>query len=115
MEAEGHVNYSYDDLFTRISKLLKDKNPALAGGQGGIKGQTPDVVKLGTTKTTWMNFNEMVEALDRKHEHLMSYIAAELGAEASLGPTNNLILQGRFSGKNIEILYKKYLNNFVVC
>ena len=53
-----------------------------------------------------MNFNEMVEAMDRKHEHVMSFISSELGAEASLGPVNNLILQGKFAGKNIEILYK---------
>ena len=86
MEAEGHVTYTYEDLLLRITKMLKDKNPSLAGGASALKGQTPDVVKLGTTKTSWMNFDAMVEALDRKHEHLMSYISAELGAEASLGP-----------------------------
>ena len=84
------------------------------GGKIGNR-ETADVVRLGTTKTSWMNFNEMVEAIDRKHEHLMSYICAELGAEASLGPTNNLILQGKFQGKNIQILYNKYLNNYVLC
>ena len=49
------------------------------------KNEDPHVVKLGTTKTSWLNFDTMCNAIDRKHEHLMSFIAAELGAEASLG------------------------------
>lgn len=57
-----------------------------------MKGEDPHVVKLGTTKTSWMNFDSMVTALDRKHEHVLSYIAAELGVEATLGPENNLII-----------------------
>lgn len=57
----------------------------------------------------------MVNAIDRKHEHLLSYISAELGVECVLGPENNLILQGRFVGKKIEVLYKKYLEQYVRC
>jgi translation initiation factor 2 beta subunit (eIF-2beta)/eIF-5 len=60
------------------------------------KNEDPHVVKLGTTKTSWLNFDTMCTAIDRKHEHLMSFIAAELGNECSLGPENNLIIQGKF-------------------
>ena len=52
----------------------------------------PHVVKLGTTKTTWLNFEQMCNAIDRKIEHVMSYVATELGAESNLGSENNLIL-----------------------
>jgi translation initiation factor 2 beta subunit (eIF-2beta)/eIF-5 len=38
----------------------------------------------------------MSDAIDRKYEHLMSFISSELGAESSLGPENNLIIQGKF-------------------
>lgn len=54
------------------------------------------MVKLGTTKTAWQNFDVMVNAIDRKHDHLLSFIAVELGVEGVLGPENNLILQGKF-------------------
>ena len=57
----------------------------------------------------------MCTALDRKHDHMMSFIAAELGTEATLGPENNMILQGKFQGKHIEKLYKKYLEYYVKC
>ena len=62
-----------------------------------------------------MNFDSMVTALDRKHDHMMSFIAAELGTEATLNSENNMILQGKFQGKHIERLYKKYLENYVKC
>jgi translation initiation factor 2 subunit 2 len=62
-----------------------------------------------------MNFDTMVNAIDRKHEHMMNYVAAELGTEATLGQDNNMILVGKFQGKHLEVLYKKYLDNYVKC
>lgn len=94
--AEGHEEYSYPDLLNRIDQLLRDKNPALAEGGKAKKEEDPHVVKLGTTKTTWINFDSMATSIDRKHEHLMSYIAAELGVEVTLGPENNMIIMGKF-------------------
>lgn len=113
--AEGHTEYNYLELLDRFSKLLRDKNPSLAEGQKLKKDEDPYIVNLGTTKTAWQNFDALVTAMDRKHDHVLSYIAAELGVEAVLGPENNLILQGRFKGKNIERLYNKYKENYVKC
>lgn len=113
--AEGHETYEYSFLLERISQSLRDKNPQLAESNKLKSNEDPHVVKLGTTKTAWQNFDSMVTALDRKHDHMMSYIAAELGTEATLGPENNMILQGKFQGKHIERLYKKYLEHYVKC
>jgi translation initiation factor 2 beta subunit (eIF-2beta)/eIF-5 len=57
----------------------------------------------------------MVTAIDRKHDHLLSFISTELGVEGVLGGENNLILQGKFQGKHIERLYKKYMEQYVRC
>ncbi len=54
------------------------------------------MVKIGTTKVSWQNFDSMVSAINRKHEHMMNYVAAELGTEATLGQENNMILVGKF-------------------
>lgn len=75
----------------------------------------PNVVRLGSTKTNWANFDAMVIALDRTHEHLMSFITTELGAEASLGLEMNMILQGIYRPRVVEKLYNKYLDNYVRC
>jgi len=93
----------------RISTQLKAKNPALAEAGKQTNKVYPNIVKLGTTKTNWLNFDAMVIALDRTHEHLMNYIAAELGTEASLGPENNMIIQGNYKISIVEKLYNKYL------
>jgi translation initiation factor 2 beta subunit (eIF-2beta)/eIF-5 len=91
LDVEGHVNYEYNDMYERIRKLLSDKNPQLAEGNKLKKDEEPYVVKM-STKTAWQNFDSMVTAIDRKHDHVMSFIATELGAEATLGQENNLIL-----------------------
>ena len=115
LAVEGHESYQYGDLLERISKLLRDKNPQLAEGSKLKNSEDPHVVKLGTTKTSWHNFDTMVTALDRKHDHMMSFIATELGTEATMGAENNMILLGKFQGKHIERLYKKYLEHYVKC
>jgi len=113
--AEGHVTYEYEDMLDRINALLKDKSQQLSEGSKLKSSEAPDVAKLGTTKTAWRNFDLMVTEIGRKHEHMMSYIAAELGCEATLGPDNIMILMGKFQGKHIERLYKKYLEHYVKC
>lgn len=92
LNVEGHSAYNYQELLERITKMLRDKNPQMAEATKGAKNEDPYVVALGTTKTAWQNFDSMVTAIDRKHEHLLSFIAAELGVEGVLGPENNLIL-----------------------
>lgn len=73
------------------------------------------MIKIGTTKTAWQNFDTMVNAIDRSHDHVQSFISAELGVEGVLGPENNLILMGKFQGKHILKLYKKYMEQYVKC
>jgi len=43
--------------------------------------------------------------MNRNVQHVLSYIAAELGTEAVLGQENQLIIKGKYPQKNIEKLY----------
>ena len=72
--------------------MLKSKTANVAEASKQIKTEDPYVIKLGTTKVSWQNFQSMCEAHDRKLDHMMSYISAETGVEATLGPENNMIL-----------------------
>ncbi len=92
LKTEGHNEYNYLELLERVIKQLKDKNPALQESGKLKQNEDPHVIKLGTTKTSWQNFGPMVAVLGRKPEHMTSYIAAELGVEATLGPEENMIL-----------------------
>ena len=95
--------------------MLKEKNQELLGGTMKQSKLTLNVGRLGTTKTNWANFDDIVKSIDRAHEHIMSFITTELGAEASFGPDMNLIIQGVYKLKVIEKLYNKYLDNYVKC
>ncbi len=81
--------------------MLKDKNPQVLESNKLSSTEDVQVVKLGTTKVSWQNFDSMVTAIDRKHDHMMQFVAAELGTEATLGQENNMILVGKFQGKHI--------------
>lgn len=102
-------------MLDRICKFLKDKNPQLAESSKLKKSEDPHVVKLGTTKTAWVNFDTIVTNMERKHEHVLSYIATELGVECVLSQDNNLIIQGNIMAKKVEGLYKRYILNYVRC
>lgn len=115
LKTEGHTEYNYNDLLERVVKQLKDKNPSLQESGKLKQTEDPHVIKLGTTKTSWQNFGPMCTLLNRKLDHMMSFVAAELGVEATLGPEENMILQGKFQGKHIEKLYKNYLALYVRC
>ena len=83
-------------MLERIGKLLKDKFGQGTGtgedGTGKTKKYEDPVVQRLATKTIWHNFDAMIKAIDRKHEHALSFVAAELGVEATLGTENNLII-----------------------
>ena len=64
--------------------MITVRNPVGDSGNKVNYKVDPIVGRLGTTKTLWQNFDAMVTAVDRTHEHLMSYIMAELGAEGNL-------------------------------
>ena len=93
---EGHQSYEYSELLERITEQLKGKIGVSGPATAITRAEEVQVVKIGTTKVSWQNFDAMVTAIDRKHEHMMNYVAAELGTEAILGKENNMIILGKF-------------------
>ena len=115
LKMEGYKEYTYDELLDRAINQIKSKNPGFGQAAKKIEREDPYVVKIGTTKSCWSNFESMCNAIARKPEHLMSFIAAELGAECRLGGESQLIVTGRFQTKVMEKLYKKYIEHYVTC
>ena len=112
---EGHNEYQYADLLTRVIDVIKGSNPDIISSRTKVEREDPYVVRVGTTKSCWTNFESMSNSLSRKPEHLMSFVAAELGAECRLGGESQLIVQGKFSTKVMEKLYKRYIESYVTC
>ena len=45
----------------------------------------------------------------------LRYFSAEFGAEASLAGEGQLVVKGRFTGKQVETLLRKYISTYVTC
>ncbi len=61
--AEG--DYTYDELLTRVFNIMREKNPELmAGEKKRFTMRPPQVVKIGTKKTSFANFSEICKMYD---------------------------------------------------
>merc|ERR1712039_312252 len=70
----------------------------------------PQVVKVGTKKTAFVNFTEIAKMLHRQPKHLLSFLTAELGTPgAAIDGNDQLILKGRFQQKHIENVLRRYI------
>jgi translation initiation factor 2 subunit 2 len=106
--------YAYEDLLHRIHEIIEDKNPALSSRKKYTM-KPPEIVRVGSKKVGWTNFGQICTLMDRGVEHVMAYFSAEFGAEASLAGEGQLVVKGRFTGKQVETLLRKYISTYVTC
>ena len=111
---DAGTDYSYVELLDRMFKLLHKNNPALADRKRHTLPH-PQLMRAGVRKTMWANFQQTCQIIHRSPEHLMSFVAAELGSEASLDGSQRLILKGRYVPKQAESLLKRYIIEYVTC
>ena len=75
----------------------------------------PAVEKLLGKRSLWSNFDETCNTLERKPEHLLQYVSAELNTDCSLNSEQQLVMKGKVTNKQIESVLKKYISNFLLC
>jgi len=75
----------------------------------------PQLVRVGTKKTMWVNYETIYKLLRRTQDHLRDFLLAELGTEGSIDGSQRLILKGRYTPKQLESLLKKYILEYVTC
>lgn len=109
-------DYYYNELVDRIYGILKTKNPQLCTEKNKrIVMKPPQVYREGTTKTNFANFQDICNTMNRPPEHVQSFLLSEMGSTASIDGNGCLIIKGKFQGKGIENLLKKYLQEYVIC
>jgi len=95
---------------------LKENNPDLAKSKKTkyvIK--PPEVLREGTKKTVWANFQEICDAMHRQSDHVLAYAQTELGTTSSIDGNQRLVIKGRFQPKQIEIVIRHYIADYVTC
>nr|CAD7198998.1 unnamed protein product [Timema douglasi]CAD7406093.1 unnamed protein product [Timema poppensis]CAD7429248.1 unnamed protein product [Timema monikensis]CAD7442461.1 unnamed protein product [Timema bartmani]CAD7595379.1 unnamed protein product [Timema genevievae] len=109
-------DYTYDELLTRVFDIMRDKNPDMVTGKKQkFVMRPPQVVRIGTKKTSFANFTEICKTLHRQPKHLLDFLLAELGTSGSVDGNNQLIIKGRFQQKQIENVLRRYIKEYVTC
>jgi len=109
-------DYTYDELLTRVFDIMRAKNPDMvAGEKKKFVMKPPQVLRIGTKKTSFANFSDICKILHRQTKHLLAFLLAELGTSGSVDGSNQLIIKGRFQQKQIENVLRRYIREYVTC
>ncbi|CAO1356780.1 unnamed protein product [Diamesa serratosioi] len=109
-------DYSYDELLNRVFEIILEKNPEMAAGRKPkFVMRPPQVLRVGTKKTSFANFTEICKTLHRQPKHLLDFLLAELGTSGSVDGNSQLIIKGRFQPKQIENVLRRYIKEYVTC
>jgi translation initiation factor 2 subunit 2 len=93
---------------------LHENNPELSDRKRHTM-KPPQVMRVGTKKTLWANFQENCQMMHRNPEHVLQFTLAELGTEGSIDGNQRLVIRGRYVPKDIESLLRKYIAEYVTC
>jgi translation initiation factor 2 subunit 2 len=107
-------SYTYSQLLNRVVDFLHANNPDLIEKRRYTM-KPPQLMRVGTKKTLWVNFQEICKTMRRNPEHLFQFMMAELGTEGSIDGNQRLVIRGKFVPKYIESLLRKYIGEYVTC
>nr|CCA22173.1 eukaryotic translation initiation factor 2 subunit beta putative [Albugo laibachii Nc14] len=107
--------YSYEqELLTRIMTKLHENNPELSDRKRHTM-KPPQLMRVGTKKTLWVNFQEICQMMHRNPDHVLQFTLTELGTEGSIDGNQRLVIRGRYVPKYIESVLRKYITEYVTC
>lgn len=98
----------------RLYERIHAHNPDI-GSSKKYTMSVPQVARVGSRKTCWINFVDHCQRMNRDHKHVLSFVLSELGTEGSLDGKNQLIIKGKYINKKLESLLKKYIGIYVAC
>ncbi|XP_015790261.1 eukaryotic translation initiation factor 2 subunit 2 [Tetranychus urticae] len=109
-------DYLYEELLARAFCIIKEKNPDIISGEKKrLVMRPPQILRVGTKKTSFANFLDICKSLHRLPKHLQAFLLAELGTSGSVDANNQLIIKGRFQQKQIENVLRRYIKEYVAC
>jgi len=113
-EDDRKAEYSYTELLDRVIDLIHSNNPDLIEKKRRNM-KPPQLTRVGTKKTLWVNFQEICTMMQRNPEHVFQFFMAELGTEGSIDGSQRLVIRGKYVPKYIESLLRKYIVEYITC
>jgi translation initiation factor 2 subunit 2 len=108
------ADYTYEDMLDRVMGILHAQNPDLIEKKRRTM-KPPQLTRVGTKKTLWVNFQEICTMMQRSPQHVFQFFMAELGTEGSIDGNQRLVIRGKYVPKYIESLLRKYIVEYVTC
>lgn len=109
-------DYTYDELLSRVFDIMREKNPEMiAGDKKRFVMRPPQVLRVGTRKTSFANFADICRLLHRQPKHVLAFLLAELGTSGSVDGNNQLLIRGKYTQKQIENVLRRYIKEYVTC
>ena len=113
-EDDQPPSYSYNFLLQRVFNFLQQNNAGLIE-KTRYTMKPPQLMKVGTKKTVWVNYQEICTMMRRSADHVFQFMMAELGTEGSIDGSQRLVIKGKFVPQYIESLLKRYIKEYVIC
>ena len=93
---EKGTAWSYEELLKRVHDTIRDMNSGF-GLKDKFIVKPPQVVRVGSKRSGWVNFQEICGLIKRDPQHVLQYALAEFGAVGTLAGNGQLLLKGKFS------------------
>lgn len=113
-ENAENADYDYVYLLDRLYNNIRENNPNLMNKKKYII-ELPEVVKYGSRKVIFVNFASIVSSINRKMDHVKSFICTELQTQCSIDALNRLIIKGRYTAKHLTTIIQNYIIEYVSC
>ncbi|KAF3390265.1 Eukaryotic translation initiation factor 2 subunit beta [Penicillium rolfsii] len=106
----------YPLLVSRFFTLVQSHHPdLLSSGTKAYKIPPPQCLREGNRRTVFANIAEICARMKRSDEHVTQFLFAELGTSGSVDGSKRLVIKGRFQGKQLESVLRKYIVEYVTC
>eukprot|EP00939_MAST-03C_sp_MAST-3C-sp1_P001136 g1136.t1 len=107
-------DYEYSDMLNYAFEVMRKRNPNFGKTKRYVM-KPPLVARIGSKKTSWTNFTEICEILERDPQHLLSFYLAELSTEGTIDGSGRLTFKGIFRSPKIQQTLVKYIKLYVTC
>lgn len=113
--SKDDFDYSYTKLLSRIYEQIVIDKVSTGDSRDKKAIAPPEIGKIGTKKTAWVNFVSNCKSINRDANKVMLFVLAELGTTGAIDGNAKLIIKGRFTSKQFESILTKYIREYVAC
>lgn len=112
---ENDERYSFEQLISRCYKMLQGHD---LNRDRRINMDLPNVEQSGFgagIRSIYRNFSGMVHRLNRPQLDIENFFKQEINPDISVNANGEMIIKGRYSTNQIQIILRKYIDTYIKC